>query len=411
MPSLSLSQSLCLAQRSTLNIELALSQSLALAVSKSRPPGSPGNPGDILAKILHKIADVVANKQLQSAVQGLAGNKSFVDGLLSHREDLAVLRSGRLEQFAADHIYTTSTQDGKFIHATDGAGKPLLDPPKTTGILFRRALLEPEGLEHEMRAFQEMMQSSAAERVTSLTEHSEMITAQNVAKQIRPFFENFCALLELVFAKKAEGEVTVAQFLREAVILDQLDLVMSERLIKRFVRRFKRVGAKAQAGQYEEAMLNTIAEYTLISMGVISPDIFTLQRGEVDTEALDAAETKLSEVGIDLNSVLAHYDLKRSGNIFWYRYATTKMTPGRASEHLVRGFITDTVRKDRDVILAALGYEEVFEQIRLAKAESNLEDFPEVITEGLTELLGGEKFQKAHLALLRKWYPRLEQML
>lgn len=411
MSTLSLGHSLCLAQRNTLSIELRLSQDLALTVRQSRPPGSPGNPGDILTKILREIADVVTHKQLQAAIRGLADDKNLINGLILHKEDLAVLRKGRLEQFAADHIYTISTQDGKFVHATDTEGKPLLNPPKTTGILFRRALLKPEEIEREITVFKEMMGSSASKRVNTMAEHLEMVAAEKVAHQIRPIFESFCAVLELIFAKKTTDEITVAQFLRDAAILDQLDLVMSERLIKRFVKRFNRVGRKAQAENFEEAMLNTIAEYTLISMGVISPDIFTLRRGEVDTEALAAAEVKLSEVGIDLGSVLQHYNLNRSGNIFWYRYATTKMTPGRASEQLVRGFITDTVRKDRAVILQALEYPELFEQFKLAKVEREPEDFVEVITERLTERLSGNPFQSAHLTLLRKWYPRLEAML
>ncbi len=408
---LTLALSHTLQQSQSLSIELGLSQSLAQTVGLTRPPGSPGNPEEILARILANIVASITNARIQEAVSGLTSDPSFVKGLLLHKEELAVLREGRIEQFAADHLYTNSTRDGKFVHAVGSDGKPVLDPPQTTGILFRRALLEPENFGQEVELLAERLRQIAS-RVHSVAELKEMTAAKNIAAQVRPLFENFCAILELVFAKKTEDMMTVAQFLRDAVILEKLDLIMSERLLKRFLKRFRRVGPRAVARDFEESMLNTVAEYTLISMGVISPDIFALQRSDTDSEAYDGACTELSKVGIDLSQVLAHYQIQPAGRIFWHRYSTTKVKPSDRSEQIVRDFIIRTVRQDRQAVLAAVNHTELFAGFKAAKAKYGVdEEFDDEIIGQLTDQLGSDSFQLQYLALLRRWYPQLEKLL
>ena len=392
-------------------IKLGLSQSLAHTVGMTRPPGSPGNPEEILRRILANIADSICNPKLKTAVTALISEKALLKAFLSHKESLAVLRAGRIEDFAAGHIYSMSTQDGKFVHMTDAEGHLLPEPPKTSRTFFTEALLAPEVFVKKVTENEEMIRA-VTKNVgdAAIEEHSEMVAATRVAEQVRPLFENFTALLQLIFAKKAEGEVTVAQFLRDATILEKLDLIMSERLIGRFLKRFRRIGPNAQAAYFEEAMLNTVAEYTLISMGVISPEIFALQRGHVASEAYEAAGEELEKVGISLTSVLEHYNLKASGSLFWYRYSTTKVIPSNRSEQAVRGFITDTVRKDRVEILKAINYERLFVSLKEAKVSSP-EEFSDSATEALTAELGSDVFQGKYLALLRKWYPKLEALL
>ncbi len=400
-----LSQGYSLVQSNTLRLEL--SQALALTVGLTRPSGSPGNPEDILRRILQMITRMIKNDHIRPMIEKLTTEELFVKQLFASRSALAVLSPERVSRFVVDYLYACSTLDGRFVHMTDSAGQPVVDPPSASLEVFARAMLSEKQFQVEIDAYARLARGVNT-RLRSSHEYTGLLSAQKVASCLRPLFENLCTILRLVFAQKAGGEITLAQFLLDTVILEKLDLIMSERLSKRFLKRFGRVGPRAHAQDFVVAMLNTIAEYTLMSMGVISPEIFTLQRGRVDSEAYDSARTELAGIGIKLDKVLAHYNLTGSGSYFWCRYSTTKGTPTDRSEKIVRRFVTETVRESESAILSALSWGELFEQIKSANAE---DDPDEAVLKILTNRLGSEEFQAGYMLLLRSWYPKLETLL
>jgi hypothetical protein len=350
---------------------------------------------------------------LRTAISGLIANPQFSEELLRLRKELAVATESRVKHFGVNFMYTSSTNnEGKFVHARDSENKVVLDPPITRAVHFNKAYFSPEGFGAEVEEYRKTIQT-LRENVKSVAEYSEMKAALDIVSLLRPQMDLLCLLIELIFRVTAEDRRLLQSFLRDYVILENLDLVFSERLLKRFVSRFERAGSRAVARDYEEMILNTVAEFTLLSMGIISPKIFELRRVPQESTQFELADEKLREIGVDLFQVLKQYNIEGRASFIWFnRYATAKVRSTGTTEQIVRTFITKVVREDRKSILSALKYEEFFKDVRdIRQSHRGFDDFAEAACEKLAEVLSGEEFQKALGRLLHTWYPKFYMLL
>ncbi len=406
---LSLSHSLeC---RQSLDIGLEHSQAITEMVANIRS-ASGSDPGNIIQGILDKVIASIERPDLREAIRQLCTD-TLQKKLVTWADVLAVLTREKIKQFTIEYMFYSMTENGEFVHCKDADGRALLDRPKTNLPLFTEAFLAPDALRQRAADYLQVLQANA-EKVGSVAEYSEMITAQNIMEIVRPHIDILYTTLVYLFAKKdLKGEAILATFLRDSAILQKLTLILSERMLKRFVKRFEKVGKKAAASEYEDMILNTVAEYTLISMGIITPDIFTQRRGDIDTDAYTEASADLEKIGVKLEDVLSHYHLKSSGSLFWCRYSTTKTVPSRISDEFIRHFITETVRKDRVEVFEALNYSSFFNEIKKLKWESegDIDVFADGAINLLREAFSDNDFQIKFLVILRRWYVHLETLL
>jgi hypothetical protein len=153
----------------------------------------------------------------------------------------------------------------------------------------------------------------------------------------------------------------------------------------------------------ENAFLNVVGEYVLVSMGVIRPEIMALRKGHVDGVAVGIVRDSLQAKGRDLSSLLQKYKLKEAGPLFWYRYTPAYERPGREVDGLLRDFITVGVRTEKTRVLAATDYPTLFAEAKeIAHAEG--ESFP--VEDDQEDDAGGNEEEEARRYQLRSLLDR-----
>jgi hypothetical protein len=239
-----------------------------------------------------------------------------------------------------------------------------------------------------------------------------MQDALNIMEHARPQIDTLINALTYVLVKKDEkGVAELADFIKDAVILDKLTFVESDRLMNRFVRRCEHVGKKKNPEDVKEFFMNTIGEFTLISMGIIGQEIFTLQRSQLDNEAYEQARTELLSVGIDINQIVGSYRQRNEGGLFWNRWKTLGTRPSQITDERIRQFLTTTVRNDEAQVLDALDYKNMISRIQEINSDpiEDKEEKRQRLEELFVETFSADQFKKTLISLLKeKWYKKLE---
>jgi hypothetical protein len=402
--------SLGLTQSHELSLSILQGYTASLSMSRS---GSPFDPKGVIQAILKLIAQRISNPQLRQAAEAFIQHPDLGRLVVDSREKLAVAKKDRITEFGVDFVFMTCSDNGEFIHARDENGKPFLNPPKTTGVNFSKAYFTPETFRKKIEKELASLQALGS-TVGSVDEYTGMVAAQTIVEHIRKNIDLICIIIELLFEQRSETNTRVLEeYLRGLVIQENLDLILSERMLKRFVTRFKRACKKAKAYEYEPALLNTIAEFTLISMGIILPELFELGTIDTETEWYQSAKDGLRKIGVPINTLLERFNLKGSGDVIWFnRYATAKVKSTPKTEAAVRDFITETVRANSKEVLTAVDFPTLFARIKEHKASSDdPDDFAESACRELSDTLSGASFQEAFGKLLHIWYPKMEQLM
>jgi len=85
---------------------------------------------------------------------------------------------------------------------------------------------------------------------------------------------------------------------------------ISEKILKRFYDRFKNVRRTSGTTGYDSAMLNTIAEIVLVSMGIIDQQLFSLQSFNQDRDYYESLRDDFEKNDLDLDKNFASLRLK-----------------------------------------------------------------------------------------------------
>jgi hypothetical protein len=213
----------------------------------------------------------------------------------------------------------------------------------------------------------------------------------------------------LLAMKDSMGRHALKEFALDVAVLQQLDIVLSNRLQKRFVARFATKSRLLDRQHVEECLLNSIGELTLVSMGIIASSVFVCQQGSIDEEMADELTVDMGGQRWSMHDVLRHYGLRSEGAFFWNRYHTLGRRPSQVTDAVIRTFISHTVRASRTEVLSAVSFDEFYADVREAVRENSPGEEREVaLRELFTALVSGAKFQEQFVALLKGWYKYLD---
>ncbi|MEK7641742.1 MAG: hypothetical protein AAB365_01990 [Patescibacteria group bacterium] len=391
-----------------LDLRVEFAQGLAQTIALLRKEGG-GNPPDLLKDVIGVILARIPEGPLKQAITATFTEESIRNQIILRPDAFAAPTQRTVMDFTLDLLYHTSTADGVFIHAINVADRPSTEPFKTTRQLFGQAYRDREGLKNELVVEQERLKNIARKRSVSFLSVNEMSDALAIVEAVTPAIESIqYGLLYLLAQKDDSGRPILRDFCLDSVVLKQLDFLLSERLYRRFVKRFQRARYQSSAADFEEAFMNTIGDYTLISMGIISPDVFEVQSGELPSDLFETTDVELANTGFTMKSLAAYYGLRTEGTFFWNRYQTMNVRPCRVTDELIRRFITETVRVDRAVILAASRYaEEFFPGVVDICSENRPHHREEPLRRHLAELCKEPGFQGTLIELLKKWHKHL----
>ncbi len=389
-----------------------------LAVARMRAPAIDGEvEADRQQRIIREISFVSHflkdDKELDLKHYGLQSPLNMAD-TQADAQGVPTMRLNKMREILARRVYNYYDTHGGFAFPEDPTRVY-----KTIAPHLVTAVNDHEKLRKEIDEFTTLLRSSGAGAGAG-QEISERQDALIVSEKIRPDLENFMETLATALSvPNANGEPMLRNFYRDLAILRRLLFVESSRLQKKFVTDFKTVKARTAPKEKELALLNLIGEYTLVSIGAIVPDVFIRQKASVDEVAVSHVREASWDAGGDLSETLQKYKLQDTGTFFWHRYGSKEVKPSRQTDNGLRAFITETVRSQRERLLAAIDYPQLFADVQAANAAAKDHDEDEdegMPDDGLRHVFvqatRREGFRQEILTLARSdWYGRLRQFM
>lgn len=201
--------------------------------------------------------------------------------------------------------------------------------------------------------------------------------ALRVGEVIREHYvEAYRTPINLLFsAKDVYDQPIMTSFLRETVLVEQYLPEISDRVFRRIEDRCTKMRQTETAASFRNAMLNAISEVSLISLGIISPELFQLHsvksaRGMME----ETAEQDLQKKGFSKQDIdRAKAELKAQG-VFFQRWKTRNVPSSGNTEHIISTFRTKILREDADALLDAIQYEHgYFDRLKYASMQCRID--------------------------------------
>jgi len=187
--------------------------------------------------------------------------------------------------------------------------------------------------------------------------------------------------------------------------MDHLRFFLSERMSQRFCNSF-RYAHSHSSETLRKAFLNTIGEFVLVGLRILSPSLFSLNKFEPDPKWFNKVTSELKELGLPA-SQLRHL-LPESGVVFFNRWRVLGKPLSQVTDQKILQFIIQTVRADQEPLMP------FYRQIKREAAEITSEkgfwnDQCVALTQVFADLVSDEGFQEVLQKLItEKWYHKLE---
>ncbi len=207
---------------------------------------------------------------------------------------------------------------------------------------------------------------------------------------------------------------TVQMCVREQVVYRRFLPIVSDRIETRLVTSMKKILAQDTSERFEHATLNSIGAMVLVGLGIVSPELFEL-RG-LSRDARSHLDSTFSELGMTSDAVKRLYAAQKQHGFCWHRWKTTTRKPGPLSDLMVRQFITEHLRRDREALLAAADYPNFFirakECAKALRAEKEAEHREDIVADMrilVMTMLGRDEVHDCVKRLaVQSWYRDLD---
>lgn len=359
------------------------------------------------------LGDRLQSPQLKQGFLQLLSNEFLAKRLLvpdeEHLEKMVAPNSKLLTEMAVDAMYKM-TKDFQ-----DQALAPGEEPIKTNIVRVHQAFENPDEVEAEISRLEDLMRAQHEQggNVTGLmNEIKENRTALEVHQELLPLVTNSVALLTLAYTIKDEtGNSYLRSFFRDMLISSKLRFIASDRIIARFAGRFINIKRNSKPKDHALAVVNTVFEYMLVAIGIVSPELFTLNfaKNEVDEEVLGDTQQ-------EFKAICKHWNLNTEGTFFWSRWALIGQKPSAVTDTKIRDMMRLFQREDADAVLQAVEFDELYKETvetldKFDDEEINREEAKSELRGSIAASLGSEVVTTLIIKLLQeKWYRRLLSM-
>lgn len=397
-------------QRMTLRHELALKMRETLELVQS---DAGLDPPSRLDDVLQAVIACIRDEKIRTAILAIFTNQHLRNRMFRQATTHAIGRNMADVQAISCNALLDGFNGEAPVVEEDGTSSEIK-------IINRRvidALNDPAKVQQDIEESRKLM-DTAKEAVGegAFIELDELMNGANIAELIRDPVALQNQLLTLAFCAKEPGaaETVLRNYFREVVIFEQLAFVVSERIQNRFATRFADISKRDTEETLQCAMMNTVGEFTLASMGVIQPELFVAQSGEMADTTYEDAKSCLQENGISLDELMRRFNLTKEGKFFWSRWAVKGEKKAAVTDDKVRAFL-NVIRAESDEVLAALDFNTLIAEVRAAKQASEQIKSIEsrkVLLETLREILythmSSDAFKKVIVAKIKgTWYKQL----
>lgn len=219
---------------------------------------------------------------------------------------------------------------------------------------FFDALTKPDELTEAATRLESLIGNSGANDQGLLEQINEYRDALIAANLLGTQFNDLTSLVRS--AEKVtgdDGRPVIPFFFRDVELLKDLSFLVSDRLIRRFASRFAQVSPRAKEGEHGIAFCNVISEYLLMSMGILTEDLFSLKKGDLDAEEFEELKDTLkNDFGVDADELAAKFNIN-AGPYFFNRYSVAGVKHTKITDGYIRSFITAGCRQYMPQLLVA----------------------------------------------------------
>jgi len=363
-----------------------------------------GKKEEILKNLLNSALENIKNENLRKGLANLITGDAFSNLVFKYIDNIFSNSSEGINDLAIEYIY--NMHGGSF--EIKGAGGINYNIDGVTLGLFRDSYQKPDKLIDEIEK-EEGILEKIVEKDNLRAQIQTYRNTLTVVESIREELSLVTDLFKLLFNQKFNDQnESILDFINETSLLSKFRLFESERLTKRFVNNCDDVGFSHSPERHEEFLLNTIGEFVLISLGIISPNVFILKQGNIDEEMEDSLRQFTEEASLDFDKIMSKYSLTKRGGFFYQRWATLNEKPSFINDERVNAFITKTVRKNREELLRSANFEELIEKIKQIKRDTDDKvERKERFYTLFDNLFKDEDFIKVLLSHIKEWYVEL----
>ncbi|MFH1668017.1 MAG: hypothetical protein ABH884_03290 [Candidatus Komeilibacteria bacterium] len=361
---------------------------------------SGGDPEGAYNQVINKIVSSIQDKILKQSIGGLLNMSSM-------RTNLMRIKPTKLFNLTDDVIQETIISTVNDCYP-DGWPNPLgsLLPLKTNYKMLLKAFQIPETFEREKEVLIDQMRVGKT-GTGALEELNKMNAALEIVTTYQKQINNLTRLLKFALTITNQGQPLLLSFLKELAILQRLNYNFSQHIQTRFVKRFSQ-GIRNTAKQTQQTMiLNTLGELVLVSMGIISPKLFSTKCFQQDPDYFLAMRSDLNDIHVDIDWLLHHYQLNSRGTIFFCRWHTLNQPATRITDQLIRNFITQTIRAKQDEILTTMNFDKFVTDAKEICQQCNNRELMNKLSELFIDHISTEDFQNMLVDNIKKWHTEL----
>lgn len=368
-------------------------------------------PEDILKEIAEKLKNAVGEEYKDLIDLILSSDEVYA--FLLQAEDNIIQLEKYLQKIVVNYLYITqkNTAGKMVVENEDGATEAL----EVDLHQFDKALRNRDETIREIENLDKILKKLEGNVDGTLQERRRLQNALNVTDSLRDNVADVKLLLQYVLTTEYQEGESIMSFLNDHYILQKLDFIISERLLNRFSSAFMaRSINSAKPESFKNAFSNAVGEFSLMSMGIIDPDIFVLQKADIPNNVQEKLRVELKNEGVDFDAMVKKYNLAQGRQIFWHRFNTLDKKPTRLTDDLIRNFITKTVRADINEIYEAVDFESFFNDMKssfsdeevgnLGTQEERKREKKDFFMRRCSELFASDHMQKKIIELITsKW--------
>lgn len=415
--SLSMSQSLW--QRQSIELTQSLIQKLKKSVKELRwKVYPPENDVLVIDSLIEKFLWNLVDEDIKSIIKLLFDEITIKEMLLDEAVLLSMPKKENIDKFVYKYFFKNILEEQNSL---EGEGKIITEEEKFKPFherIFIQVLKNREEVQNEVERLKDLMRTQWGQNLWLLEEFRTKNNILNlVDEDMIQSAETFSYILQFLlttkvkkeWSEKKESESGVLWFLRERVILEEITEFSSERLLKRFLTKLPSFSPRTEHTNCKDLNYRTmdvIWEFMLISLGIISPEMFRLQKFSLDPEKIDDLIKDTNTTIEELENLFTYYNLRWINwkPIFYNRRFTKNQIPSKESDQLVRDFLLK-IKEHREEIFIKFGYNEFEKNVILIKRDDDLndEEKEESILEELNSRIADEKFIKEMVKILSNY--------
>ncbi len=386
----------------------ALLQRLALSLREHFREGQ-DSPREVFPAFLERVVAAAPEQRRTIYAATLQQLPNFLERIVDRAADLAVPNARRLQIFSLRYYY--DAQDGIFLEGDEEKER------RASFVEVQKALVRPKEVQIDIDQHEEVLRAKPDVVMTGfLQELQRLRRAQAIAEQLQEPVNNLATFTRSFLTERDPQSLrTPLEFLRELSVLESFFPLLADRIQKRLLTNVHKLTSRSTPESFEHAFLNSVGEYVLVGMGVVAPELFSLQH--LDAETVKDTRQRCIELGFAGEALDRLFGEVQSKGIYWHQWKTRTVRPGAFTDLRVRAFITETLRGQRAEILQAADYPAFFGEVHalaLDRRERGVSkdeqaECDDDILRKIGELFDNTSFQEKLMQLSAKhWYPALD---